>query len=100
LWPATHAHLQEIADYFDLEQVEIIAPPEELNKVKSHRADLEAVIVETLSRRPCTLEDLEKILALPLQQIQQHLNKLKESGRIETILQERGTFYQLRSEET
>jgi wyosine [tRNA(Phe)-imidazoG37] synthetase (radical SAM superfamily) len=64
LWPATHARLQEIADFFEMETVEIIAPPEERNKVKSYRTDLEAVILETLSRRPCTLEDLEKILGL------------------------------------
>lgn len=99
LWPATHEHLEEIASYFDLEQVEIIAPPEELNKVKSHRTDLEAVILETLSRRPCTREDLEKILALPVQEINQHLSVLTQAGKIETNLQERGEFYQLRSQD-
>jgi wyosine [tRNA(Phe)-imidazoG37] synthetase (radical SAM superfamily) len=98
LWPATHEHLQEIAAYFGLEQVEIIAPPEEHNKVKSHRTDLEAVILETLSRRPCTQADLEKILALPVQEIHQHLDKLIKAGKIETFDQERGAFYQLSSQ--
>jgi wyosine [tRNA(Phe)-imidazoG37] synthetase (radical SAM superfamily) len=64
LWPASHEHLQEIADFFGMDQVEIIAPPEERNQVKAYRNDLEAVILETLSRRPCTLKDLEKILGL------------------------------------
>ena len=96
LWPATHARLQEIADYFEMEQVEIIAPPEERNKVKSYRTDLDAVILETLSRRPCTLEDLEKILGLPVIEINKFLGVLEEAGKIETSRQERGTFYQIR----
>jgi predicted ArsR family transcriptional regulator len=90
--------LQEIAAYFGLEQVEIIAPPEEHNKVKSLRTDLEAVILETLSRRPCTQADLEKILDLPVQEIHQHLDKLIKAGKIETFDQERGAFYQLSSQ--
>ena len=99
LWPASHARLQEISNYFEMEQVEIIAPPEERNKVKSYRTDLEAVILETLSRRPCTLEDLEKILGLHIHEINKYLGVLEEAGKIESSLQERGTFYQLRIQE-
>jgi predicted ArsR family transcriptional regulator len=88
--------LQEIADFFEMEKVEIIAPPEERNQVKSYRTDLEAVILETLSRRPCTLEDLEKILGLHIHEINKYLGVLEEAGKIESSQQERGTFYQLR----
>ena len=95
LWPATHAHLKEIADYFGMEQVEIIAPPEDRNKVKHYRTDMEAVILETLSRRPCTLEDLEKILGLHIKEINKYLGALEVDGKIETSHQERGVFYQL-----
>ncbi len=96
LWPATHDRLKEIADYFGMKQVEIIAPPEDRNKVKSYRTDLEAVILETLSRRPCTLTDLEKILGLHINEINKYLGVLEEAGKIETSHQERGTFYQIR----
>ncbi len=95
LWPASHKQLQEIADFLDMEKVEIIAPPEERNKVKSYRTDLEAVILETLSRRPCTLEDLEKILGLSGQEIQVHLDMLEESDLIEIRQEKRGAFFQL-----
>ncbi|MCK4989163.1 MAG: helix-turn-helix transcriptional regulator, partial [Bacteroidales bacterium] len=88
--------LKEIADYFGMKQVEIIAPPEDRNKVKSYRTDLEAVILETLSRRPCTLTDLEKILGLHINEINKYLGVLEEAGKIETSHQERGTFYQIR----
>jgi wyosine [tRNA(Phe)-imidazoG37] synthetase (radical SAM superfamily) len=96
LWPATHGRLKEIADYFGWKEVEIIAPPEDRNKVKCYRTDLEAVILETLSRRPCTLEDLEKILGLHPQEIGKYLGVLEKSRRIESSRQDRGTFYQLR----
>jgi wyosine [tRNA(Phe)-imidazoG37] synthetase (radical SAM superfamily) len=95
LWPASHARLKEIADYFGMEQVEIIAPPEDRNKVKHYRSDMEAVILETLSRRPCTLEDLEKILGLQINEINTYLGALEKDGKIETSRQERGVFYQL-----
>ena len=97
LWPASHQRLQEIADFFGMEQVEIIAPPEDRNQVKAYRTDLEAVILETLSRRPCTLEDLEKILGLHPNEINKYLGVLEEAGKIESSRQERGVFYQLRS---
>jgi len=96
LWPATHERLKEIAAYFDLEQVEIIAPPEERNQVKAYRNDLEAVIMETLSRRPSTLADLEKILGLHPNEINKYLGVLEEAGKIESSRQERGLFYQLK----
>jgi predicted ArsR family transcriptional regulator len=79
-----------------MEQVEIIAPPEERNQVKAYRTDLEAVILETLSRRPCTMEDMEKILGLHPNEINKYLGVLEEAGKIENSRQERGVFYQLR----
>lgn len=95
LWPASHARLQEIGDFLGMEQVEIIAAPEESNKMKSYRSDLDAVILETLSRRPCTLEDLENILGLHSNEINKYLEQMKEAGKIESSHQKRGTFYQL-----
>ena len=57
---------------------------------------MENAIRETLSRRPCTLADLEKILGLHINEINKYLSVLEESGSIETTNQERGVFYQLR----
>jgi len=98
LLPASMVSLESIAAFLAMDQVkvEIIAPPQEREQGKSYRTDMESAILETISRRPCTLADLEKILGLHSREINQYLGVLEEDGRIETVLQERGTFYQLR----
>lgn len=95
LLPARMAQLQEIATFFGVKQVEIIAPPEERKHAKSYRSDVESAILETISRRPCTLADLEKMLGLHINEINRYLRVLEESGKVETIEEERGVFYQL-----
>ncbi|MDF1573580.1 MAG: radical SAM protein [Bacteroidales bacterium] len=98
LLPAPMAQLKEIAGFFGMEQVEIIAPPEERSQVKSYRTDVESVILETIARRPCTLSDLEQILGLHINEINKYLGVLEEAGKVESLKQERGTFYQLRAQ--
>ena len=95
---ASSAELGKIANEWGLKQVEIIAPPEDRKQVKSYRNDLESVILETLSRRPCTLGDLEKILGMQILEINKYLGTLEELGRIESLEQDRGTFYQVRKD--
>ena len=90
---ATEEELKGIADQWGLEGVEIIAPPAERKKQMSYRDDLESVILETLSRRPCTLRDLESILGLHVHEINKYLSALEEAGRIEALEQDRGRFY-------
>ncbi len=97
LLPARMSQLQEIATFFGVKQMEIIAPPEAGMQVKSYRTDVESAILETISRRPCTLADLEKILGLHSREINKHLGVLEDGGKVETVEQERGTFYQVRS---
>jgi wyosine [tRNA(Phe)-imidazoG37] synthetase (radical SAM superfamily) len=97
LLPARMAQLQEIASFLGVKQVEIIAPPEERSQVKSYRSDVESAILETITRRPCTLTDLEQILGLHINEINKYLGVLEEAGKVETVEQERGTFYQVRT---
>ena len=92
---ASWTELEQIAGQWNLEHVEIIAPVQERQDVKSYRTDVESAILETLSRRPCTLEDLEKILGHHINEINKYLGVLERSGVIETNTQERGIFYQL-----
>lgn len=96
LHPLPMNRLEEVAAFFGMDKVEIIAPPQERQEVKSYRSDLENAILETISRRPCTLEDLEKILGLHINEINKYLGVLEESGKIESSRQERGAFYQIR----
>ena len=97
LLPARMSQLQEIASFFEVSNVEIIAPPEKRKKIKSYRTDIESAILETITRRPCTLADLEKILGLHSNEINKYLGVLEDAGKVETVKQERGTFYQVRT---
>ena len=94
---ATWAELERIVKYWDMENVEIIAPAQDRQDVKSYRTDIESAILETISRRPCTLQDLEQILGLHINEINKYLGVLEEADKIETTQQERGTFYQVRN---
>jgi len=96
LHPLPMERLEEIAAFFGMDRVEIISPPQERQEIKSYRSDLENAILETISRRPCTLSDLEKILGLHVNEINKYLGVLEESGKIESSSQERGTFYHLK----
>ncbi len=100
LLPARRSQLQEISKFLGMEQVEIIAPPEERKQVKSYRTDVESVILETIARRPCTLVDLEKILGLHVNEINKYLGVLEENGKVETVEQDRGTFYQIKAQDS
>ena len=97
LLPAPMVQLQEIASFLGGAHVEIIAPPEDRAKVKAYRSDVENAILETISRRPCTLSDLVKISGLHLHEINKYLGILEKEGKIETVEQERGIFYQVRN---
>jgi wyosine [tRNA(Phe)-imidazoG37] synthetase (radical SAM superfamily) len=98
LKPASWEFLEGIIAQWKLDNVEIIAPPEVRRASGSYRMDLENAIIETISRRPCTLEDLERVLGLHVNEINKYLGVLEETGRIEITQLGRGTFYQLRKD--
>ncbi|MFA9372054.1 MAG: radical SAM protein [Labilibaculum antarcticum] len=91
---ATQDELQQVIDFWKLDHVEIIAKAKQGNKEQSHRKDTENAILETVSRRPCTLEDLTTILGMCDDEVGKCLAELVEKNLIETIEQERGVFYQ------
>ena len=93
---ATRLELQNIIDLWNIDNVEIIASSAIRKDNKSFRKDTENAIIETISRRPCTLEDLEKILGLHVNEINKYLDVLDSDNKIETYRQERGIFYQLK----
>ncbi len=96
LRPATKTDLVQIVHFWKLKNVEIITPATERKDVKSYRTDIENAIIETVSRRPCTIHDLEKILGIHINEINKYLGVLEDEGKIDTTSQERGIFYQLK----
>jgi len=86
--------LQHIVNYWGLDNVEIIAAAPKRKDIKSYRKDIETAILETIFRRPCTLDDLEKILGLHKNEINKYLDTIEADNKIEAVRQERGVFYQ------
>jgi len=90
---ATNAELKHITKVWNLPNVEIITPPPDRKKITSYRKDNEDAILDTIYRRPCTLEDLKQILGLHYNVLNKYLGVLEGEGKIEAIKQDRGFFY-------
>lgn len=93
---ATKKRLEEIKNFWGLDHVEIIAAAPDRKNLSSYREDTETAILETISRRPCTVDDLIKMLGLHVNEINKYLDVLEAENKIESVAAERGTFYQLK----
>jgi len=93
---ASHEDLKKIVDYWNLNNVEIIAAAPERKNIQSYRKDAESAILGTITRRPCTVDDLVKILGLHINEINKYLDVLEAEGNIEPVRKERGVFYQIK----
>jgi wyosine [tRNA(Phe)-imidazoG37] synthetase (radical SAM superfamily) len=96
LVPASRRELQEIAKNWNIGNIEIIASAPERKKILSYRSDTETAILETIARRPCTINDLTKILGKHMNEINKYLDVLEDEKKITTIKQERGLFYTIK----
>ena len=96
---ATKQDLQKIVDFWALLNVEIIAASSQRKKIASYRQDIESTILETVYRRPCTLNDLSTILGIHINELNKYLDVLEGDQKIETIRQDRGVFYQIPNKE-
>lgn len=95
LKPASLEQLNAFLEKLDLEQAKIISAIAKRKQNKAYRSDTEAVILETISRRPCTLQDLKDILNIHVNEINKYLSNLEDSGEITTVEENRGVFYKL-----
>lgn len=92
---ATHKELQDIVDFWDMDTVKIIAAAPDRKKIISYRDDTETAILETIKRRPCTLDDMHKILGLHINEINKYLDVLEHEKKILSIHEKRGVFYRI-----
>ena len=92
---ASQEELEKIVQTWKIENVEIISPAVLRKDLPSYRSDAETAILETISRRPCTIEDLMKILGIHINEMNKYLDVLEAEHKIETIRQGRGVFYQM-----
>ena len=97
LHPASREELEDIVQLWNLKNVEIIAAASQRKNLRAYRSDAETAIFETISRRPCTIEDLMEILGIHINEINKYLDVLEEEEKIEPVRQERGVFYQIKA---
>ena len=93
LHAASRTGLQKIVNFWKLDNVEIIASAPERKDIKSYRKDTETAILETITRRPCTVDDLSKILGLHINEVNKYLAVLETDNKIKAVRQDRGIFY-------
>ena len=93
---ATGKEMRRVVDFWKLDNVEIIAASAERKNIKSYRNDTETAIIETISRRPCTIDDLTKILGININEINKYLDVLDAEEKIEITELERGFFYKIK----
>ena len=74
----------------------IVAAPSGSKDKKIFRKDIESAIIETISRRPCTQDDLSMTLGINLNEIDKYLKRLESNYKINKVMQSRGLFYQLK----
>jgi wyosine [tRNA(Phe)-imidazoG37] synthetase (radical SAM superfamily) len=91
---SSRSELQKIVDLWGFDNVEIISSTKHRKSIKSYREDIESTILETISRRPCTVDDLVQILGVHINEINKYLDVLEADNKIETVKQKRGLFYQ------
>lgn len=94
---ATREELQQVIELWKFDNIEIIASLPERKNIRSYRTDIENAIIETITRRPCTPDDLTRILGLHISEINKYLDVLEAERKIEPIRQERGVFYKIKA---
>lgn len=91
----TKNELQKIKDYWDISDVEIIASAAQRTDIDSYNTDIEGRILATIARRPCTLDDLNQILGIHVNEINKYLGTLELNKKIKSTTLKRGVFYEL-----
>lgn len=94
---ATPEELERVVHLWGLKNVKIIAAAKQRKSIQSYREDAESAILETIVRRPCTINDLENVLGLPAVEINKYLDVLEAENKIVPVRQNRGLFYKVNS---
>ncbi len=91
--PADEETIVKIKKKFEDLPVVTISNYQKREKVKSYNFKIEDAILATISRRPCTADDLSEILDIHLAELNKYLNALHEKGIIEAVKKPRGLFF-------
>lgn len=97
LRPASRIELQSIIDLWGFENAVIIAAAARRKENVAFRSDVRTAIVQTISRRPCTIDDMADMLGLHINEINKYLDILDSEGCLEVVRESRGIFYQMKN---
>ncbi|UCE07067.1 MAG: radical SAM protein [bacterium] len=89
---ALQDQLEDIAKQLDW-HTEVIAQFPDRKASKAYQRDIESAILEIIKRRPCTLEDLSRMLGLHVNEVNKYLDVLIKADKIHARQMERGLFY-------
>lgn len=95
--PAPMKTLEKVKAGLNMPHVEIVSKFRNKNEFKAYRKDVEETILETVSRRPSTAEDLAGILGLKERDLMKYIDILESSKQIRAEVKagksRRGIFY-------
>ncbi|MCD6328936.1 MAG: radical SAM protein [Candidatus Cloacimonetes bacterium] len=91
--PADEETLEKFKKKFADLPVVTISNYQNREKIGSYNLKIEDAILSTISRRPCTAEDLSEILDIHIAELNKYLDTLHENGRIEAVKKPRGIFF-------
>lgn len=92
--PATKKSLEMIAKKLN-RNTEIIANFQKRDQVASYSADVESSILQTIKRRPSTVDDLSTTLGLHPNEINKYIEILLHQNLIHSEVLERGVFFRI-----
>ena len=90
--PGTKDSLEKIAHQLG-SKAEIIVNFQKREQIASYNADVESSILQTIKRRPCTVEDLSSTLGLHQNEINKYIETLLNRNLIRSEALERGVFF-------
>jgi wyosine [tRNA(Phe)-imidazoG37] synthetase (radical SAM superfamily) len=99
LTPADRDSLERIRQLLGPERTQIIARLPRADRASRKAENLEAAVLETIFRRPCTCKDLAAMLGADASTVQALVDRLEAEGKVQVDEGDRGRFYQTRKGE-
>ena len=96
LKPAERADLEKLVDFLDVSNIEIVSSASGRNKSETKVEDVGQAILNTISRRPCTVEDLSRLFNFRVTEVNKYIRILEDEDKITRITLPRGIFYKLK----
>ncbi|MCD4656682.1 MAG: radical SAM protein [Planctomycetes bacterium] len=96
--PSSKEILEKIVKFWNLDTehgipVEIISKYRSRKEIRSYKVDIEHSILSTISRRPCTLEDISDSLMLHISEVSKYIDVLEKEKKISLKIEDRGVFF-------